>query len=147
MKGPALACALAAGGCIAGMGYSTVDKVTSAAREYNQDVRWGRYEQAAEKLPKELRQRFIERRASLDDELQIADYELVSIDVDKKARTAKARVDYSWTLKRRGLVEKTTTRQDWEERDGQWLMTKETRTRGAPLVLFEEPPARTAPDK
>jgi hypothetical protein len=129
-------------GCIPGMGYSTVDQVTNAAREYNNDVRWGRYDQAAEHIAKERRDRFVERHTSLDEELEIADFELINIEVDKKKQTANARVDYTWTLKNRGIVEKTTTRQAWEKRDGSWIMAEETRVKGAPLVLFDEPAKR-----
>jgi hypothetical protein len=134
---------LALPGCMAGMGYSTMDQVTNAAREYNNDVRWGRYDQAAKHVPSTDRQRFVERHSSLEEELEIADYELVNIEVDKKKQTASARVDYSWSLKTRGIVEKTTTRQKWERRDMDWVLASEERVKGAPLVLFDEP-ARTA---
>ena len=130
---------LALPGCMAGMGYSTMDQVTNAAREYNNDVRWGRYDQAAKHVPSTDRQRFVERHSSLEEDLEIADYELVNIEVDKKKQTASARVDYSWTLKTRGIVEKTTTRQKWERRDLEWVLASEERVKGAPLVLFEEP--------
>jgi hypothetical protein len=127
-------------GCIAGMGYSTVDQVTNAAREYNNDVRWGRYEQAATHVPSDRRARFVEKRTQLDDELEIADFELVNIVIDKKKETASARVDYTWLLKERGIVEKTTTRQSWERRDGVWVVAEEVRLKGAPLSLFDEAP-------
>jgi hypothetical protein len=125
--------------CMAGMGYSTVDQVTNAAREYNNDVRWGRYDKAAEHIPRDERDRFVERRTSLEEELEIAEFELQNIEIDKKKQTASARIDYTWTLKTRGIVEKTTTKQAWEKRDGQWIMAAETRVKGTPLVLFTEP--------
>jgi hypothetical protein len=131
---------LLAAGCLAAMGYSTLDQVTTAAREYNNDVRWGRYDQAAKHVPVAERQRFIDRHASLEEELDIADYELTTVEVDKKKQTALARIDYTWLLKSRGLVEKTTTRQKWEHRDGDWVVASEERVKGAPLVLFAEPP-------
>jgi hypothetical protein len=135
-------------GCMAGMGYSTLDQVTNAAREYNNDVRWGRYEQASKHVPTDTRQRFVERHTSLEEELEIADFELVSIEVDKKKQTAAARVDYTWSLKTRGIVEKTTTKQKWERRDMDWVVASEERVKGAPLVLFDEPArAATGPDK
>ncbi len=130
-------------GCFGAMGYSTIEQVTTAAREYNNDVRWGRYDEAAKHVPPDVRQRFIDRHSSLDDELEIADYELTNIDIDKKKQTADARVEYTWTLRRRGLVEKTTTRQRWERRDGDWVVAREERVKGAPLVLFDEPEKKT----
>jgi hypothetical protein len=126
-------------GCMAGMGYSTLDQVTNAAREYNNDVRWGRFEQASKHVPSDTRQRFVERHTSLEDDLEIADFELVGIEVDKKKQTASARVDYTWALKTRGIVEKTTTKQKWERRDTEWVVASEERVKGAPLVLFDEP--------
>jgi hypothetical protein len=135
-------------GCMAGMGYSTLDQVTNAAREYNNDVRWGRFEQAAKHVPSDTRTRFVERHASLEEELEIADYELLSIEVDKKKQTAIARIDYTWSLKARGIVEKTSTRQRWERRDNDWIVASEERVKGAPLVLFAEPArADTSADK
>ena len=141
---------VAASGCITGMGYSTVDQVTNAAREYNNDVRWGRWEQAAVHVPKDKRARFVDKHTQLDDLLEIADFELVNIVIDKQKESAQARVDYTWVLKDRGIVEKTTTRQTWERHDGQWIVQQEIRVKGSPLALFDEQPrpprATTVPD-
>lgn len=144
-----LFCAFLLSGCITGMGYSMSDQVMNAAREYNNDVRWGRWEQAAMHVPRDKRSRFVEKRTQLDDELEIADFELVNIVIDKAKETATARVDYSWVLKDRGIVEKTTTRQNWERKDGQWIVAQEVRVKGSPLTLFDEPSSATAttPDK
>lgn len=133
---------LLASGCMAGMGYSTLDQITNAAREYNDDVRWGRYDEAAAHVPAAERQRFLERHAALEDELEIADFEMTDVQVDKQKGAGSARVEYTWSLKRRGIVEKTTTRQRWERRDGDWVLASETRVKGAPLVLFDEPAGR-----
>ena len=130
------------GGCLAGMGYSTEDRVTAAAREYNEGVRWGRLEKAADHLQKAERDRFYDRHKNVEDELEIADCEIVSLVIDKsdkKVTRATATVQYAWTLKRVGLVEKTTTVQKWEERDREWLLVSETRKKGSPLTLFDEP--------
>ena len=135
-------------GCVTGMGYSTLDQVTNAAREYNNDVRWGRFAEAAKHRRSDERQRFFERHSSLENDLEIADYELVSIEIDRKKQSAAARVDYTWVLKSRGIVEKTTTRQTWERRDSEWVVAAEERVKGAPLVLFDEPKsASTGTDK
>ncbi len=134
-------------GCLSGMGYSTADQVLNAAREYNQDVRWGRYDQAADHIPKDERERYVERRTALEDNLEIADFELVNIVIDKKKSTAVARVEYTWTLKDQGIVKKTTTKQSWEKQGQAWVVAKETRVKGSPLVLFDEPakdPVKTA---
>jgi hypothetical protein len=126
-------------GCFAAMGYSSLEQVTTAAREYNNDVRWGNYDQAARHVPTSERQRFIDRHSSLENDLEIADFEMTDIQVDKSKHSADARVQYTWSLKTRGIVEKTTTKQKWERRNSEWVMLSEERVKGAPLVLFEEP--------
>lgn len=138
---------VAESGCMVGMGYSARDKVTEAAREYNDGVRWGKYDQAAKHVAVDKRKSFLERHKALDEELEIADYEMTAIDVDKSNRKqykSTARMEYTWTLKREGLIKKTTTQQYWEERDGDWVMAREERIKGAPLTLFDEPPAEKA---
>ncbi|MCU1276941.1 MAG: hypothetical protein JWM53_487 [bacterium] len=132
--------------CLAGMGYSTMDQVTQAAREYNEDVRWGRFDKAAKHVPNDTRQRFIDKHANLEEDLEIADFELTNIEVDKKKQTATARIDYTWSLKTRGIVEKTTTKQKWERRDSEWVVAAEERIKGAPLVFFDEPARAAAKD-
>ena len=67
---------------------------------------------------------------------------MVGLDIDKsdkKHDRATARMVYTWTLKTVGLLQKTNTEQKWEETNGDWIMVSETRTKGAPLTLFEEP--------
>ena len=134
--------------CIGALGFSTMDQLATAAREYNEDVRWGRYDRAAKHVPVDTRQRFIDRHSNLDDDLEIADFEMSSLELDKKKETATARVDYTWSLKTQGIVEKTTTKQKWEKKDSEWILASEERVKGAPLVLFEEPKrADKDPDK
>jgi hypothetical protein len=121
--------------------YSTREQVATAAREYNEGVRWGKLEQAAAHIPKDRRKQFFERHKTLEDDLEISDYEVVAIDVDKsdkKHPKISTRVDYTWSLKREGLVHKTSTRQHWEERDSDWILFREERVKGTPLTLFEE---------
>jgi hypothetical protein len=128
-------------GCMAGAGYSLKDKITEAAQEYNDGVRWGQIDQAVQHIPSDRRARFVEQHNALEDELEIADCEMVHLEIDSKHEKGTARVEYVWSLKRRGLVEKTATDQVWVRKNGDWLMEKETRVKGAPLTLFDEPKA------
>jgi hypothetical protein len=126
-------------GCMTGAGYSLKDKITEAAQEYNAGVRWGQIDQAVQHIPVDRRARFVAQHNALEDELEIADCEMVHLEVDSKQEKGTARVEYVWSLKRRGLVEKTSTDQVWVRKNGDWVVEKETRVKGAPLTLFEEP--------
>ena len=128
---------LAMTGCFA-EGYSMKDRVTEAARSYNEGVQWGKIDQSAKYLPVDERKPFVERMAALEDELEISNAEMVSLDLDKKHDKATWRMSYEWSLKRHGLVEKTTTEQIWREKQSKWVMTREVRLRGSPLPLFKE---------
>ena len=128
-------------GCMLGEGYTARDRVTLAAREYNDGVRWGRYDRAAVHVAADRRAHFIERHKTLEDELEFADCEVLDLDLvdPKKKDRAMAHVEYTWTMKREGLLKKTAVEQVWVERGGQWIVDSETRTKGSPLSLFDEP--------
>lgn len=114
-------------------------------REFNEDVRWGRLDEASTKVPSDTRQRFYERRKGLEEELEMADSDVIAVEIDKsdkKINRATVKVDWAWTLKRVGIVEKTTTKQSWEERKEGWVMVREERLRGSPLAIFDEAPRR-----
>lgn len=116
-------------------------------REFNEDVRWGRLDEASHKVPSDSRSRFYERRKGLEEELEMADSDVVAVEIDKsdkKVNRATVKVDWAWTLKRVGVVEKTTTKQSWEERKEGWVMVREERLRGSPLSIFDEAPRRAA---
>ena len=114
------------------------DKVTEAARLYNEGVRWSKLEQAVKYLPKADARIFVDRMTALEDELEFGDCDMVELTLDKKHDKATARMSYIWIMKRRGLLEKTTTEQTWVEKDGKWIMKHEVRLRGSPLPLWKE---------
>src|SRR5688572_33416446 len=96
--------AMVLAGCIDGAGYTTRDRVTLALRDYNEGVRWNQLDKAGNFVPKDARDRFFEKHKAIEDELELADYEMTRLDVIKgKKNRATARVEYQWSLKRRGL--------------------------------------------
>src|SRR5689334_1228891 len=95
-----LVAALALSGCFA-EGYSMKDRVTEAARRFNEGVRWNKVDQSVAYLPKDEQQVFVERMAALEDELEFADSEMVRLEVDKTRDRATTRMTYTWMLKRR----------------------------------------------
>lgn len=125
-------------GCLE-MAVSTKDKIVNLARQYGDDIRWSRIEVASRTVGAARRAQFVEQHKALEDDLEFADFELLDVEVEPKQQKAISRVDYTWTRKRQGLLQKTTTEQTWEYQSGNWVLTKESRLRGAPLVLFDEP--------
>lgn len=114
------------------------DRVTEASHKFTEGVRWNRPEDSVKYLPKDEQHPFVDRMAAMEDELEFADAEMTSLDLDKKHDRATARMSYTWMLKRHAIIEKTITEQTWEEKNGKWVMLHEVRLRGAPLPLWKE---------
>ncbi|MEO6950799.1 MAG: hypothetical protein ABI321_03220 [Polyangia bacterium] len=119
-------------------GYSMKDRWMEAQQKYNNGVRWSKLEDAIPYLPKDDQHPFVEHMTALEDELEFDGSELTQYDLDKKHDKVKARMTYTWTLKRHGLLEKTVTEQTWTEQHGKWTMLHEVRLRGGKLPLWKE---------
>ncbi len=143
---------LATTGCMMLLNGSARERAVTAAREYNEGIRWGRWNEVARQIEPTKRESFVARHERLNDELEFVDYEILSVTVKPTTPTEKdtvalARVHYEWTLRSRGLVERTDTEQRWKEENGQWVLEQEVRTKGAPLTCFDEKevlPVKTA---
>lgn len=135
-------------GCLAGcltVGLSDRDRLKMALEEYNDGLRWGKVEAACAHLPVALRQPFAERFQQLSGELEVMDYEVQRIEWDKKQGTARVRVDMSWSLKRRGIVERTVLEQKWQEAGtGQWIVAEQRRITGSQVPFLDDPPPAAA---
>jgi len=138
MRGPLLALLpLVFAGCVT-EGYSLKDRFKEAQQKYNNGVHWNMLEDAVPYLPKDDQHAFVERMSALEDELEFSETDCVQFDVDKKHDKVKARMVYTWSLKRRGILEKTITEQTWKDVDGKLVMVREVRRRGSPLPLWKE---------
>ena len=127
-----------AGGCFTG-GFTRRDEMMVAVREFNDGIRWGRIDQSAVHLPLDRRQPFADLYGGLEGDLEVVDYDIQRIDYDSSHEIADVRIDMSWSLKRRGIVERTVWQQHWERQGGGWLLTRQARLKGSPLALVDEP--------
>ena len=135
---------LLAAGCAAAF-TPQKDELKIAVQEFNDGIRWGKIEQSAMHLPLDRRQAFSERYAGLEEELEILDYDVQRVEFDRQQDTAKVRVDISWSLKRRGIVERTVIEESWTHGHGNWLVAEARHLKGSPLPIFEEVRVEKAP--
>ena len=119
-----------AAGCLSA---KRVEPLGDAVRQYNQAVRWERFEMAAARLPAKQRDDFLDRRDQLSDELRISHIEVVRVRHDKTGRRANVQVKYTWHLDSRGVVHTTHTVQRWERPSSSWQVLAERHLRGEPL--------------
>ena len=98
-------------GCMS-LDYSPRERLITAQREFTDGVRWGRLAECVQKLIAEKRVGFVDRHKALEEDLEVADWDIVSIDLDekdslvdgKKVKKARVRVQYQWMLRNQGIV-------------------------------------------
>jgi hypothetical protein len=115
------------------------DTLIREARGFNDDLRWGRYEQMHLSLPPEEAALLSSRAAALGDDMVIADYEVTSISFAPGSEAATVIVKFDWYSKRFNIVKNSTVEQKWEQQGGQWLVVKQRRLRGERFPLIPEP--------
>lgn len=138
-----ISCALLVAGALACGGTSgqQIAKAQEAMVDLNAHSRFGRMEVAAEHVKPAEREAFLERRAGWGSAVQIADSEIVGMQVGQGAKDeAIAYVRVSWYRVADGELRATTVRQKWkvEGMRGDWFLTKEDRIGGDAGLLGEK---------
>jgi len=120
------------------------DNLIRQARSFNDDIRWARWEQLPESLPRDEALLMRARASAIGDDLVMADYEVTGISFASGSEAATVRVRFDWYTKREPTLRSTSLEQRWENKSGRWLLMRQARTRGDRLALFPEP-ATSAP--
>jgi hypothetical protein len=102
-------------------------------RGYHEGLRWQRYEDAAARLPTAARERFLDAREELDEELKIDDYEITRVKLGRSEKKAVVQVKVVWHLDSVGVVHDTVIEQQWESRRRMWFLVSEKVKRGEPM--------------
>ena len=108
------------------------ETVSAGIRDYGDGLRWQRFEQAAARLPSDVRLEFLDNLEDSEDDLRIDDYE-VSRMILKKRGLAEVSIRWFWHLETKGVVHKTTTTQLWKQSGRRWHLTSETHVKGEEL--------------
>jgi hypothetical protein len=109
------------------------------SHEYNDGLRWGRYQDVTAHLATEEAQRFLARTGDLGDDFEMADDEVASISFGDDGHRAEVTVAFTWYNQRRQLLRKTLVSQDWHFLDGRWICAAQRRLRGDRFPLVPEP--------
>ena len=121
------------------------DTLLRLSREFNNDVRWGRYDMAAAQFSPVEASRFLKRVDLVAEELVIADHEMTSIKFEEPSSKAKTIVVFEWYTKREPVVRKTSVAQTWGFDQGSWRLESQTRLRGPRFPLVPEAANEDAP--
>lgn len=116
-------------GCAAARAQSDLPE---SIRQFNDGVRWGRFELAASAVPAPERAAFVDEMDQRSNDLKITDYEVVKV-APHGAKEAHVQVKLSWYKTSEGTLHETHAMQTWERRGQAWFMVDESRLRGAEM--------------
>ena len=115
-----------------------VDKLYDATRSYNRSLRWGDWDRAAEHLPGNAADAFIDSHMKVEERLVVIDYQMTRLEVDKQNGIAHSQVQISWHTDDHLVVRNTTVDHLWQWYEGRWYLVDERRGSGRPLAIFAE---------
>ena len=105
------------------------DTLKESILNYNEGVRWERYEAAATSLPPKQRSEFVDEMDQRAKDLNISQYDIVRVDKPTR-KVAKVHVKVAWYKDSEGTLRETHAVQTWERHGKTWWMMEETRLRG-----------------
>jgi hypothetical protein len=123
-------------GACASQQKSTEDLLDTSL-QYQEGLRWGRYEDSAAHVPPAAREDFLDDRDRLADDLRIDEYEVIRVKIAKGKDGAQIQVKYTWHLDSVGVVHETVVEQTWEQAGRTWLITEEVWKRGEKMPGVE----------
>ncbi|MBC8132675.1 MAG: hypothetical protein H7X95_06810 [Deltaproteobacteria bacterium] len=123
------------------------DNLIRITRQYNDGLRWGRYQDVVAHLAADEAAKFLARTGSLADDFEMADHEVTSISFKDQGMRAEVTVDFTWYNLRRSLLRKTLVGQDWRFVEGRWICAVQRRVRGDRFPLVPEQIAEVAPSQ
>jgi hypothetical protein len=110
-------------------------KVGDAVHNLNNQARWGRINDAALFAMPDYRETFLRQHRHWGSDIQLADTEVVNIQLASDSETASAFVNYSWYAMKDMTLHETTLRQLWKAHRSSFALVSETVVRGDPTLL------------
>lgn len=114
-------------------------KIGDAVENLNKQTRWGRINDAALLVQPDYRETFLTQHSRWGTDIQLADSEIVNIQITNDAKNASAFVSYSWYAMDDMTLYETTLRQLWESRDNGYVLSSESVVKGNPKLLAAQP--------
>jgi hypothetical protein len=106
------------------------DDFMADIRSFQEGLRWRKYDVAADFVPAEKREKFLDAHDETDTDLRIDDYELMRVKLNDSHETAQVRVKYTWHLDSVGTVHDTVVDQHWEKQGKMWRILASEHQRG-----------------
>jgi len=102
------------------------DVFITSIKDYNNNLRWKRFEGASSYLPPDLRGDFLEDMEKDAENLNITDFEIKDIKIDQASGTAVIKVRLTWYKNNEVVEKKGFVTEKWVLHDKNWVMTEMT---------------------
>ena len=132
-------------GCFANA--STTKKLADTVHEMNDAARWGQLGQASTRVQPDYRADYLRAHRGWGSRIQVADSEVVNLQVADDLSTAIALVAYSWYALDTMTLHQSVVRQRWEPLEEYFVLAHESVVQGDPKLLLSEEDAETSPSK
>jgi uncharacterized protein YchJ len=113
-----LLAALAAHACAGA--YTPQEKLNQTATTYYEAFRWSKVQEMSECIPEQDRQSFIEGFNDAFEGINIVDYEIREMKLDKSKKTATVTFAFSWHPEDDTYVRETVVQDTWASKGGKW---------------------------
>jgi hypothetical protein len=124
--------------CGPGLGAVSEETLTDSVRDYNDGIRWQRWDNAAAYLPQPERSKWLDDQDALAKDLKITEYDVVRV-TPKGDKEAKVQIKMSWYKANEVTVHETHAMQTWEHHGKKWVLVEEERQRGDEMPGLPEP--------
>lgn len=125
---------------------SSGKKLSEAVTEMNKATRWGQVSLAAQMVVPVYRRQFIENHAHWGKRVQLADSEIVHIEMHQGAESAVAVITYDWYMIESMTLHQSVVRQRWSRAGDGFALISEVVVQGDGRLLAPDgEPAKVTP--
>lgn len=114
---------------------SPAKKIGDSVHNLNEQTRWGRITDASQLVEPSYREKFVDQHQSWGNEIQLADSEIVNVQIAPGNEHANALITYSWYAMDSMTLHETTVKQKWSSLGGNFALVSETVVKGDARLL------------
>jgi hypothetical protein len=119
---------------------SPTRKISDVVHDMNDQARWGRMGDAAQYVDPTYRGTYLANHRHWGSAVQLADAEVVHVQIASDASNATAFVTYSWYSTDDMTLHQSVVRQRWNSVEENFVLFSETVVQGDPLLLRADGP-------
>lgn len=107
----------------------------------NDELRWQRMDLAVSRVAPDFRAHFMESHQAWGRDIQVADTELMRVNLDEDGERATSLVAVRWYSMRTMTLHQSMVEQSWQRAGRDFILTNESVVSGATGILVERPAA------